>query len=63
MLYEGLGCEVSGCVDMLDSRQPLRVPGQLFADNTVGLAPSLEILHDMFAHFSHWRRTTIWDSV
>ena len=51
---EGLGCEVPGCVDMLDSRQPLRVPGQLFADDTVGLAPSLDNLHAMFAHFSQW---------
>jgi hypothetical protein len=49
---EGLGCEVPGCVDMLDSRQPLRVPGQLFADDTVGLAPSLDNVHAMFAHFS-----------
>jgi hypothetical protein len=49
---EGLGCEVPGCVDMLDSKQPLRVPGQLFADDTVALAPSLHNLHAMFAHFS-----------
>jgi hypothetical protein len=45
---------VPGCVDMLDYRQPLRVPGQLFADGTVGLAPSLDNLHAMFAHFSQW---------
>jgi hypothetical protein len=51
---EGLGCEVPGCVDTLDSRQPLRVPGQLFAGDTVGLAPSLDNLHAMFAHFSQW---------
>jgi hypothetical protein len=50
----GLGCEVPSCADMLDSRQPLRVQGQLFADDTVGLAPSLENLHAMFAHFSQW---------
>jgi hypothetical protein len=30
------------------------VPGQLFADDTVGLAPSLDNLHAMFAHFSQW---------
>jgi hypothetical protein len=48
---EGLGCDVWGCVDMLDSRQPMRVPGQLFADDTVGLAPSLDNLHAMFGHF------------
>jgi hypothetical protein len=51
---EGLGCEVPGCVDTLDSRQPLRVPGQLFADDTVGLAPSLDNMHAMFARFSQW---------
>jgi hypothetical protein len=34
-----MGCEVPGSVDMLDSREPLRVPDQLFADDTVGLAP------------------------
>jgi hypothetical protein len=52
---EGLGSEVPGCVDMLDSRQPLlRVPGQLFADDTVGLAASINNLHAMFAHFSQW---------
>jgi hypothetical protein len=51
---EGLGCEVPDCVDMLDSRLPLRVPGQLFADDTVGLAPSLDNLHAMFAYFSQW---------
>jgi hypothetical protein len=40
---------------MLDSRQPLlRVPGQLFADDTVGLAPSLDNLHAIFAYFSQW---------
>jgi hypothetical protein len=33
---QGLGCEVPGCVDMLDSRQPIRVPGQLFADDKGG---------------------------
>jgi hypothetical protein len=51
---EGLGCEVPCCVDMLDSGQPLRLPGQLFADDTVGLAPSLDNLHAMLAHFSLW---------
>jgi hypothetical protein len=51
---ERLGCKVPGCVDMLDSRRPLRVPGQLFADDTVGLAPSLDNLHAMFARFSQW---------
>jgi hypothetical protein len=51
---EGLVCEVLGCVDMLDSRQPLRVPGQLFADDTVGLGPSLDNLHVMLTHFSQW---------
>jgi hypothetical protein len=52
---EGLGCVVPGCVGMLDSRQPLRVPGQLFADDyTVGLAPSLDNLDAMLAHFSQW---------
>jgi hypothetical protein len=45
---------VRGYVDMLDSRQPLRVPGQLFADDTVGLTPSLDDLHAMFAHFSQY---------
>jgi hypothetical protein len=30
------------------------VPGQLFADDTVGLAPSLDNLHAMLAHFSQW---------
>jgi hypothetical protein len=50
-----MGCEVPGCVDMLDdSRQPLRVPGQLFADDTVGVAPSLDNLHAMFVNFSQW---------
>jgi hypothetical protein len=39
---------------MLASRQPVRVPGLQFADDTVGLAPSLENLHAMFAHFSQW---------
>jgi hypothetical protein len=30
-------------------------PGQLFADDTVGLAPSLDDLHDMLIHyFSQW---------
>jgi hypothetical protein len=33
-------------------RQPLRVPGQLLANDTMGLAPSLNNLHAMFAHFS-----------
>jgi hypothetical protein len=47
---EGLGCEVPGCVDMLDSRHPLRVLGHLFADDTVGLTPSLDNLHAMFVH-------------
>jgi hypothetical protein len=35
-LIEGLGCEVPCCVDVLDSRQLLRVPCQSFADDTVG---------------------------
>jgi hypothetical protein len=39
---------------MLDSTQKLKVPGQLFADDTVGLAPSLDNLLAMFAHFSQW---------
>jgi hypothetical protein len=51
---ERLGCEVPGCVDMLDSRHPLWVSGQVFVDDTVGLAPSLDNLHAMFAHFSQW---------
>jgi hypothetical protein len=51
---EKMGCEVPGCVDMLVSMKPLRVPGQLFADDTVGLAPSLDNLHAMFAHFAQW---------
>jgi hypothetical protein len=34
---EGLGCEVPGCVDVLYSRQPSRMPGHFFADDTVGL--------------------------
>jgi hypothetical protein len=45
---------VPGCVDMLDSGQPLRVPGKLFADDTMGLAQSLDNLHAMFAPFSLW---------
>jgi hypothetical protein len=49
---KGLGCEVPGCVDMVDFRQPLRVPGQLFADDTEGLAPSLDNLHAMFSRFT-----------
>jgi hypothetical protein len=32
----------------------LRVPGQLFADDTVGLAPSLDNMYAIFAHFSQW---------
>jgi hypothetical protein len=51
---EGLGFEVPGCVDMLDSRQPVRVPGQLLAHDAVGLAPPLDILDAMFARFSQW---------
>jgi hypothetical protein len=51
---QGLGCEVAGCIDMLDSRQSLRVPGQLFADDTVGLALSLDNLHAIFVPFSQW---------
>jgi hypothetical protein len=50
--FEGLGCEVPSCVDMLDSRQPLRVPGHFFADDTVDLAPSLGNLHAVFSQFS-----------
>jgi hypothetical protein len=30
------------------------VPYRLFADDTVGLALSLDSLHAMFAHFSQW---------
>jgi hypothetical protein len=39
---------------MLDYRQPLWVSGQSFADDTVGLAPSLDNLHAMFVPFSLW---------
>jgi hypothetical protein len=48
---ERLGCEVPGCVDMLDSRHPLWVLGQVFV-NTVGLAPSLDNLHTIFAQWA-----------
>jgi hypothetical protein len=30
------------------------VQGQLFADDTVGLEPSIDNLHAMFAHFPQW---------
>jgi hypothetical protein len=59
---EGLGCEVPDCVDMLDSRLPLRVPGQIFADDTVGLAPSLDNCMPCSPTFPNGRRTTPWDS-
>jgi hypothetical protein len=49
---EGLGCEKPSCVGMVAFRQPLRVPGLLFADDTVDLALSFENLHAMFAPFS-----------
>jgi hypothetical protein len=39
---------------MMDSGQPYKVPGQLFTDDTVGLAPSLDSLLAMFVHFSQW---------
>jgi hypothetical protein len=34
--------------------QPVKVPGQFFADDSVGLAPPLDNLHAVFAHFSQW---------
>jgi len=51
---EHLGCDVPGCTDTLAARQPLRVPGQLYADDAVGITGSFDNLHAMFAHFSQW---------
>ena len=60
-IFEGVdhfGCEVPGSFD--DSvktsmaRTLIRIPGLLYADDTVAIARSLRCLQHMFDHLSSW---------